>query len=240
MTFISNCFFRTFLVLVTFTSFSQETPQDTIPVKKERYGIRAGVDLYKVSLGFFDENYRGIELVGDFRLTRKIFLAAELGNEDKTVDGDKINFTTRGSYIRLGADYNMYENWLDMENLIYVGMRYGFSTFSQEINSYEVYTPFPYFGEAPTIISGKNYEGLSSHWLEVVLGVKAELISNLYAGFSVRFNYLLINNPPDDFDNLYIPGYNRTYEGNFGFGFNYTLSYFLPIYKKKVNPVDKK
>jgi hypothetical protein len=62
----------------------------------------------------------------------------------------------------------------------------------------------------------------------------------VYAGFSVRFNYLLVNNPPDGFDNLYIPGYNRTYEGNFGFGFNYTLSYFIPIYKKKVKPATEK
>jgi hypothetical protein len=240
MTFTSNYFFRTFLLLITVTSFSQEVTKDSIPVKNERYGIRAGIDLYKVTLGFFDEGYRGIELVGDMRLTRKIYAAVELGNEDKTVDDDKINFTTKGSYIRIGADYNMYENWLDMENLIYVGMRYGFSTFSHRLNTYQVYTPFPYFGESPIIDSGENFDGLSAHWLEVVLGLKAEVIKNVYAGFSVRFNYLLVNNPPDGFDNLYIPGFNRTYEGNFGFGFNYTLSYFIPVYKKKVKPAAEK
>ena len=32
---------------------------------------------------------------------------------------------------------------------------------------------------------------------------------------------------------LYIPGFNRTYDGSFGVGFNYTVSYFIPIYKKK-------
>lgn len=240
MTFTSNYFFRTFLLFVTFTSFSQEVTKDTIPPKSERYGVRAGIDLYKITLGFFDSDYRGIEFVGDLRLTRKIYLAAEFGNEDKTVDDNKINFTTKGSYIRVGADYNLYENWLDMENLIYVGMRYGFSSFSQKLNSYQVYTPYPYFGEAPTIIANETYDNLSSHWLEVVLGLKAELFNNLYAGFSVRFNYLLVNNPPNGFDNLYIPGFNKTYDGNFGFGFNYTVSYFIPIYKKKVKPVGEK
>jgi hypothetical protein len=43
-----------------------------------------------------------------------------------------------------------------------------------------------------------------------------------------------MNNKPSGFDNLYIPGFNRTYDGSFGVGFNYTVSYFIPLYKKKV------
>jgi hypothetical protein len=27
--------------------------------------------------------------------------------------------------IKVGFDYNAYENWLDMENVISIGMRYG-------------------------------------------------------------------------------------------------------------------
>jgi hypothetical protein len=33
----------------------------------------------------FDKGYKGLELVGDYRLTKK-YLAAELGNENKTTD----------------------------------------------------------------------------------------------------------------------------------------------------------
>ena len=50
-------------------------------------------------------------------------------------------------------------------------------------------------------------------------------------GFSARLNYLVSNKKPDNFDNLYIPGFNRTYAGKFGVGFNYTISYFIPFYK---------
>ena len=47
------------------------------------------------------------------------------------------------------------------------------------------------------------------------------------------------NKEPEGFANLYIPGFNKTYEDSkFGAGFNYTLSYFIPFYKKiKVNKV---
>ena len=84
------------------------------------------------------------------------------------------------------------------------------------------------------IESGEKFNGLSAQWIEVLVGVKAKVINNFYVGFSLRMNRLVSNKKPDGFDNLYIPGFNRTYDGSFGAGFNYTVSYFIPIYKKKV------
>lgn len=210
---------------------------DSIPVKTDRYGVRVGVDLYKLTRALYDKDYKGIELVGDYRLTKKYFLAAELGNENKTTDDDRLNFTTKGSYIKVGFDYNAYENWLDMENIISIGMRYGFSTFNQQLNSYRIYNANPYFGEVPVIPSGKKFDGLSASWIEVVAGVKAKIFDNVFMGFSLRLNRLVTNKEPENFSNLYIPGFNRTYDGDFGVGFNYTVTYFVPIYKKKVKPI---
>jgi len=120
-------------------------------------------------------------------------------------------------------------------------MRYGVSSFSQTLNSYKIYNSHPYFEDTPIIISGEKYNGLSAQWLEVVVGINAKVFNNFYVGFSFRMNNLISNKKPDNFDNLYIPGFNRTYDGNFGAGFNYTVSYFIPIYKKKieVTPVKK-
>jgi hypothetical protein len=115
-------------------------------------------------------------------------------------------------------------------------LRYGASSFSQQLNSYKIYNANPYFGEEPEIISGEKYNGLSASWIEVVAGIKAKVINNVYLGFSLRFNMLITNNTPSGFDNLYIPGFHRTYDGSFGVGVNYTVSYFIPIYKKKEKP----
>lgn len=211
----------------------QETKTDSIP-KTDRYGLRVGVDLYKLTRGFYDKDYKGVEFVGDFRLTKKYYLAAELGFEDKTTDDDRLNSTATGTYIKGGFDYNTYQNWLDMENLITIGLRGGFSSFSQQINTYKIYNPNPYFGEQPAIVSGEKYNGLTAGWLEVALGIKAKVFNNVFVGFGVQLKLLVMNNKPSGFDNLYIPGFNRTYDGNFGVGFNYTVSYFIPLYKKKV------
>ncbi|TDE28820.1 hypothetical protein E0I61_10535 [Flavobacterium ranwuense] len=210
---------------------------DSIPVKTDRYGIRVGLDLFKLTRALYDKDYKGIEFVGDYRLTKKYFLAAEIGNENKTTADDRVNFTTKGSYLKAGFDYNAYENWLDMENIISIGMRYGFSTFNQQLNSYRIYNANPYFGEVPVIPSGQKFDGLTASWIEVVAGVKAKVFNNIFVGFSLRLNRLVTNKEPENFSNLYIPGFNRTYDGDFGVGFNYTVTYFVPIYKKKVKPV---
>ena len=214
---------------------------DTIvPVKKDRYGVRVGVDLFKLSRGFYDSNYKGIELVGDYRLTKKYYAAAELGSENKTTVDDRLITTTKGTYLKVGFDYNFYENWLDMENIISIGLRGGFSTFNQELNSYKIYDANPYWGELPWQNSGKSYNGLTAGWAEVVTGVKVKVYNNIFVGFSLRMNMLLFDKKPgDNFENLYIPGYNRTYAGNFGAGFNYTVTYFVPLYKKVVKPKEK-
>lgn len=218
-------------VLFSLVTTAQEKAKDTVKsTKTERYGVRVGVDLHRLTKSFYDSNYKGFEIVGDYRLTKKIYLAGELGNENKTVNDDQLNFTTKGSYFKVGFDYNTYENWLDMENMIYTGLRYGASSFSQNLNNYTIYNTNPYFGQT-TLYPNKKFDGLTASWIELVGGVKAELFNNLYLGFSVRLNYLISDKKPENFDNLFIPGYNRTYEGKFGVGFNYTLSYFIPLYK---------
>ena len=247
---ISKFTFSIALVLLSFlgnaqdTSVSEKTDQkatikkDSIPVKKERYGLRLGVDLFKLTRSFYETDYRGLELVGDYRLTRRHYLAAEIGNENKTVDDDQVNFTTKGTYLKAGFDYNSFQNWGNMENIISVGLRYGASSFSQTLNSYQIYNPNPYFGESPVIIPTENnqFDGLSAQWIEVVAGMKAEVFNNVFVGFSFRLNRLMSQKIPNNFDNLYIPGFNRTYDGAFGVGFNYTVSYFIPLYKATVKP----
>lgn len=226
--------------LVTKKTATVAKTDTIVPVKKDRYGLRVGVDLYKLTRGLYDENYKGIELVGDYRLNKKYYAAAEIGSENKTTIDDRLNTTTKGSYLKVGFDYNAYENWLDMENIISIGLRGGFSTFSQELNSYKVYNPYPYWGEMPWKTSGEKFNGLTASWLEVVAGVKVKVINNVFVGFSLRMNMLITDKKPsDNFENLYIPGFNRTYAGNFGAGFNYTLTYFVPLYKKTVKPEKK-
>jgi hypothetical protein len=232
---ISKSIFSIILIIsVSLTALSQDKKQksDTIQIP-QRYGLRLGLDLHRITKSFYDKNYRGLEIVGDYRLTKKIYVACELGNEEKTKQDDQLNYSTKGTYFKVGFDFNAYENWLDMENMIYIGLRAGFSSFSQTLNTYNIYEPKSFYGIS-TLDSGQKWNGLSASWIEVVSGLKAEVFNNVYIGFSVRLNYLLSNKEPEGFANLHIPGFNKTYENSkFGAGFNYTISYFIPLYKSR-------
>lgn len=210
--------------------------QDSIP-KTERYGLRVGVDLSKPIRASVEDGYKGLELVADYRLTRNLYLAGEIGTEEKRVTSEVLDFKTSGSYLKVGVDINTYKNWAGMENQILVGFRLGLSTHQQELLGYTISQRDQYWGEPLdiTLTPSQTFDGLSGQWIEFLLGTKAELFRNLYMGLSVRLHYLLNDTRPTNFDNLYIPGFNRVSDfGPWGVGLNYSLMYQLPLYKKQV------
>lgn len=199
----------------------------------QKYGIRIGADLSKLARTFLEDDYKGFELNADYRLTKKWYLAGEIGNEEKTTETDFLSNTASGSYIKAGADYNMYNNWLGMENMIYTGFRAGVSTFSQTRNSYTFYSQNQYWNPQYTDNTPLEFDGLSAIWVELIIGMKAEVLNNLYVGVNAQLKGLVSEDELDNYENLYIPGYNKTYDsGSFGVGFSYNISYLIPIFKK--------
>jgi hypothetical protein len=237
-------YFINIIFLLTFVNvLSQVQPKDSLTttqddiVYKSPYGIRVGVDISKPIKASVDGNYNnGFEIIGDYRITKRIFLAAELGYEDETTKEDFTNSTAKGSYIRLGVNYNLYENWLDMNNEIFGGFRYGFSIFNQTLHSF---TPnnvngegngIPYFS-SNTIVSNTT-SNLNIHWTEFLLGFKVETFKNLFFGASFSYKIAISIKEPENFKTLYAPGFNRIFDSGTGFGFNYTISYLIPFSKK--------
>jgi len=220
-------FINILFLLCSFVTFSQT--KDSITYK-DSYGLRIGIDLYNPIATLIDDKRKGLELVADYRISKKLFVAAELGYLEKNRKEDLINFTTDGQYLKAGVDYNIYENWLDMENLMYFGIRYGFSTFSQTLNSATI-------NSDPTLpeqqIMPQKFDNLNANWLELAVGIKAETLNNLYIGFSFSGKKMISTKEPENFKNLFVPGFNRIFLNDSGFGFNYTISYLIPIYKKK-------
>lgn len=212
---------------------------DSIVVFKKNYGLRVGIDLVKPLLSFVKSNYSGFEIVGDYRLKRNLYIAAEIGVAEHTKPRDTYAFTAKGSYISAGLNINTFKNWLEMDNEIYLGARYGFSLFSQTVNDYVIFQEGteidgisgPYFEprrEAPSF----TYEDLTAHWFGLLFGMKVETFKNLYLGAHIQFNFMLTQTQPDNFQNLYVPGFNKVYSSGTGMSFGYTISYRIPLYKK--------
>lgn len=231
--FISSTFLLLFCASVNAQNDSiVNAVNDSIKIK-EKYGLRVGIDISKIGRTFLEEDYKGFEISGDYRLKKKLYIAGEIGNEEKTDVTDYLNITTKGSYIKGGIDYNLYQNWLDMDNMIYTGFRLGASSFSQTLNSFTIYNTDQYWDEQFSSNTPQEFDGLTAIWLELIIGIKAELFNNLYVGLNLQLKGLVSETEPSDFQNIYIPGFNKTYDSaGIGVGVGYSLSYRLPLYKK--------
>lgn len=206
---------------------------DSVQVKDQKYGLRVGIDLAKPLRTVLEDGYTGFEVMADFRIADAFFAAIELGTEEKERFEPNLNSTTTGSYFKIGADYNAYNNWVGLNNIIFVGLRYGYSTFKQELLSYGIYTTDQSFSEFELRENPQTFEGLNASWAEFIVGVKTELLNNLYLSINLQVKRRISDTKPDNFDNLYIPGFNRTYDDSvFGVGYGYTISYLIPIFKK--------
>jgi hypothetical protein len=213
-------------------TFAQQAAVTDTVDSREKYGLRVGIDLSKPLRTFLEEDYQGLELTGDYRLYEDIYLAGELGNEQNVISEPNVTAFSKGSYIKLGANYNFYENWTGMQNLIFFGARYGFTTFSSELREFSIYDRNPYF-EPDVRTENREFSNLTAGWLELQLGTKVEVLNNVYLGLHVQLKRMINETEPTNFDNLYIPGFHRTYDGSsVGVGYGYSISYLIPLYKK--------
>lgn len=224
-------------LLFSFAGYGQEVAIDSLSTTpdslkvKERYGLRIGLDIFRPALSYFEDDYTSLGFVADMRIKNNYYVAVEFGTEEKTKEEDYLNFTTKGSYIKIGGNYNAYLNWEGMTNEIYIGARYAFSSFDQTLNSYTPNASGTYF-ESDPLEPNTKFTDLSAHWLEIVLGMKVETFKNLYLGLGFSINKMMSTKEPENFKNLHVPGFNRVFANDVGVGFQYTLSYQIPLITK--------
>ena len=199
---------------------------------KDKYGITLSADLSRVGQGYWDETYEGWEVGADYRFSEDIYIAAEFGNETSVYDNNNLLNETDGSYAKLGINYNLYDNWIGMQNLVYVGFRYGFATFSQELKNYRIYTTNTYF-PSDVRVADRSFGNLTASWIELQAGLRVNIFGNLYLGAHVQLKNRVSETDLTNYDNLYIPGFRRTFDNSkFGAGWGYSISYMIPIYSK--------
>jgi len=208
--------------------------QDTTKFsKRNTYGLRVGIDLSKPIRSFLDDNYSGFEITADFRVKKRLYLAAELGNETNRLEFPSLTVSGSGSYIKGGINHNFYNNWLGERNLIFAGVRIGYATFNQELESFTINAPDIIF-DPDNRTDILQFDGLSAFWLEVQIGIQVEILSNIFMGINLQIQNLLTETAPDNFQNVYIPSFGEPTDGSdFSIGFGYTISYFIPVLRKK-------
>ena len=214
---------------------------DSLTVKKNLINVdklSIGIDLYKPIYSNINNDDLSYEILASLRVFENFSIASEIGSLDKYIEDENVNFTSTGEYIKFGFDYNLFNNWTGMDNSIYLGMRFATSSFDNKIENYIIRSPDAYWSNNVTSnFETINHSNQNANWIEFLVGIKVETIKNFYLGISLRLNRLLSNTTPNNFSNLYIPGFNKVTDDNsWGSGFNYTLTYSLPLnFNKKAS-----
>jgi len=215
---------------------------DTIKVKKNLINVdklSIGLDLSKPIYSSLNNDDLSYEIITSLRVIEDLSIVSELGSLDKYIEDENVNFTSTGEYIKFGFDYNLFNNWSGMDNSIYLGLRYATSSFNNKIENYTIKNPDSYWSNnILTDFETINHSNQNANWIEFIFGIKVETIKNIYFGISLRLNRLISNSSPNNFTNLYIPGFNKVTDDNsWGSGFNYTLTYSLPLKFNKKAPI---
>jgi hypothetical protein len=197
--------------------------------KTEWNGISVGADLSRFVVPFIDSTRYCWEFSGDYEIIKDLFLVAEIGSETSNIKTGSYDYFSAGGYTRLGVDYNYMKHIAaDSKDKMFVGLRYGFTTFYHEANN--IWIKDAVWG---------NYSGgsipanwLAANWLEVTTGMRARLFNNFYLGWSARLRIKAGVTADATLYPYSIPGYGKPWN-NTWIGFNYSLYYKIPLYKKK-------
>ncbi len=198
------------------------SPSDTIPYK---YGLRIGIDLGGPISMLIDSDHKLFKGNFDARVYKKYFVSGEMGYELYKYKTENLNYTTDGSFIMLGGDYDMLGYTPGRNDLLAFGVRYGLAKFSQTVDEYKIQNGY---WLDDTFISNIEVQEAYAHWINLRIGLKVEVLHNFYLGFSGGVNFLFLDTNLDNFDNLYIPGFGEN-RNNKSWVFNYTVMYLLPF-----------
>jgi hypothetical protein len=227
-------FISAFVLLSCFLGTAQgvnEIKNDSLGYK-QAYGLRAGIDLASLIRTGIDKEYTGFQVLADYRLSKRLYVAGEIGNESLDRTSERVDYKTSGSFIKAGVDYNFYQNWLDMDNMIYGGARLGYATMSQNLKRYDYNIDNNYFPVFTNAVD-REFSGLNMIWLEIQLGFKVQVLNNLYLTANLQLKRRLSEKTPENFDNLYAPGFGRTFDTNdIGVGYSYGITYRIPFVRK--------
>ena len=203
--------------------------KDSLNVQdKKSLKIRLGLDIGKY-IWAQAHHSQSVDLVADINIHKNYYAVLNLGQESHHTENALLNFDTKGSYIRLGLDYNLYDNWLDMDNQICLGFRYGFSRFYNHLNSYSVNQSDAAI-LPQSIAVNKDFSSLSAHWFELTSTMQVQTFKNLYLGVGLSIKYLIAAGQNEDFEVAYIPGfYKKNAYTNLGFGVQYLITYRFKI-----------
>ena len=228
---ISGYSFSLMLFLWAGMAFSQ-----TDTAKTRTVDARIGFDVSKFALFYLQPERKTFEGSLDMELFPCVYPTVELGVNTIRLHQDTLfNYYSTGSYGRIGVDYNLiFPKSATDKDMFMGGIRLGYALYSDHADSIRIRAG--YWGNYYSSLPAKT---MNAEWIELLAGLKTEVIKNFYLGCSLRWRILLAKTKEDMTDPYWIPGYGKGTVKTC-FGFNYSIYYAIPVYKRLFKVKDNK
>lgn len=168
-----------------------------------------------------DADFGPFYLVGDYGYWAK--------NETLVTGGE---YQNQGTYWRIGADVNILKQDPD-RNMLFFGLRYARSSFSDQINftvNDQVFGPQQYALANPNA---------NAAWMELVAGLRVKVWKEFWMGFTSRLKMALAVRGNGELSTYDVPGYG-VIGGGSTWGFNYQVFWRIPFERQnKPQPVKR-
>ena len=189
-------------------------------------GLMVGVDVSGLARKAFGSDAFSSEISIHANLKNRFFPVVEIGygKTDTTGEETNIHYQTSAPFFRVGMDYNVFYKKPHLPGYFTVGLRYGFSSFTYDMQSPDLVDPN--WGHTSIPVTYNDVKS-NAGWLELVLGMKTQVYKDFYMGFTVRYRARQSMKKHENTEPYYIPGYGRGKTSNFGI--TYSLSYRLPF-----------
>ncbi len=232
-----STFIRIFLAFVAALSSSlswAQTEEDVVEKISPKYlirkdqGLALGIDLSPVIIRLIGNERTGLAFVGRYGLKDRLWAGAEAGYENIKYSNDNFKYKSNGTFIRLGLDYDIFNN-IDFptNDNIFIGFRYAYAWQAHESPYFVIVDD--YWGDYSGSVGSSS---VNSHSLDLLFGLRCEVIKNFYMGASFRCRILLASKYNDALEPYAIAGYG-VYDGRVNMGFTYSVEYQIATNKKK-------
>lgn len=200
---------------------SKETKADKLTLQ----GIYISADAFGYIFPIFvKDKYYSTEVSAIANIGNRFFPAIEVGMGHTNIVSHlyDIGYSTKAPYYRIGMDYNMqYKN--GRPNYIYLGGRIGYTAFEYSVDAPPLKDPI-WGDEAAVQFTNVPCQVL---WVEAIGGVRAEIVKNIYMGWSLRYKYPLHKSATNNGGPWYIPGFGASSKAEFGA--TYTVTYYFKL-----------
>ncbi len=191
-------------------------------------GLTLNVNILDGVTKIFGQTYGNYEIAAELDLHNRFFPVWEVGvgYADNTPEGLNFTYRTHPSlYNRVGMNYNFGYN-KDAMSFFYIGLRYGFSIFSYDIDNIAMESS--YWDESETL-QMKNQHSWA-HWGELLGGLRVQVYKNFYMGWTARYRMVFGYKKNAASEPWFIPGLGPK---SSPFGFTYTVGYRFSFGKKR-------